>query len=145
MGITASIVATLAVAQGVVQSQAVKAQNKAQSKAARIERRISEIENARRARRAIAQQRIQQANIVAGAQEAGIGGSSAAVGAAGSVGAKTAGAIGGVNTISAGRFAQSVALQKGFRDASKLQSIGSILGGAQNAAGAFGQFRLAKK
>ena len=145
MAVTGSVIAAATIGSAIFQGKAIKAQNKAQAKSARIERRLAEIENARRARRAIAQSRIQQADITAASELAGIGGSSAAVGAAGSVASKTAGAVGGAADITAGRFAQSVALQKGARDSAKFQQVASLFQATSSLASAFGSFKLADK
>jgi len=68
----AAAAAAAAVGGVAMQHQQAQAVERGQKKEARIERRISAIENARRARRAVAQARLQRAELEAGGASAGL-------------------------------------------------------------------------
>lgn len=107
----AALVAT--VVGGAQQRKASQAQKRAGRRAALAERRQAEIENARQARKAIAQRRVEQARIIASAANEGSGleGSSAVRGAVGSLSSSTAGEIGAANT----RLASSIYISDQIR------------------------------
>tara|TARA_Y100000114_G_scaffold50443_1_gene46037 strand:+ start:1693 stop:2169 length:477 start_codon:yes stop_codon:yes gene_type:complete len=134
MALTASIVAAVsAVGSGVAQNRAQKAQNKAQKRAAELERANARIQQQREVRKAIAQSRIQRAEILASAEAENSGSNSAVQGAVGALQSDTATAVGSSNVNLASRTGQSRALQRGATKsvqygtiASGFQAIGSI-------------------
>jgi hypothetical protein len=136
MGITAAV---FAVAGTAMQYKAAQAQNKAQDRAAKMERRAAEIENVRRARRGVAERRIQQAEILQGAAATGMRGSSAVSGAVGSLTTQTASSIGAANTQLAANIGANRALIKGAKTAGMYNTLGSLFqaGSGLASSGAF--------
>lgn len=103
-------------------------------KAQRFERRKAELENAKNARRAIAQRRIQQADILASNEATGTRSNSAVSGAVGSLTTQTAANTGFANTGLAG----SIGVNSSLRAANRQTAIfGNIAQGFDVASQAF--------
>ena len=131
--IAAVVAAVAAVGSAVSSRQSAKKTFEAEEKARDIEIRGAEIDRARRARRAIAAARIQQAEIIAATQTQNQGGNSAVIGAVGSLSTQTAANIGAGNTQLATSIASSGRRLLGANQARRLndvaggfQAIGSI-------------------
>lgn len=122
MAVTGAIAAVgSALASGISAHQ----QASAQKKAARAQRRSAEMENARRARRAIAERRMREAELLQAGASEGIRSSSAIQGAVGSLRTQTAANIGHANTQLAGDMIANRALVRGARRAATFDSIAS--------------------
>lgn len=122
------IAASAAVDQGVRNIKAQKAEKKANKRANRIQQRTAELENQRNARRAIAQRRIQQAELISSAQSTNVGSNSSVTGAVGSLQTQTAANIGFANTQLAGQVATSNVLLRGTAQANRQRAIGAASG-----------------
>ncbi len=131
-----SVVGAVAAVGGTAASIAsTNAQRKAQKKEGKIQRRVAEIENVRQARRAVAQRRVQQANLIAQSQVSNQTGSNSAVqGAVGSLSTQTAANIGASNTRLAGDLARFHVLSQGARTAGRFNNIAAGFGGLGNLA-----------
>ena len=123
--------AVIAVGSAFATHKGVQAQRKAQKREANVQRRMAEIENVKRARRAIAQRRIQEAELIQAGVSEGIRNSSGISGAVGSLRTQTASNIGAANTQLAGSIAANRALLRGARQAGNWGTVAS----AFNAAG----------
>lgn len=118
MATTAFIVtAAAAVGSTVASIRATNAQVAAQKKEARIQQRVSQIESVRRARRAVAQRRIQEAELLQAGATEGARTSSSISGAVGSLRTQTGANIGAANTRLAGDIAANRALITGANKA----------------------------
>jgi len=104
----------------------VQAQNQAQERAAKIQNRQASLENQRRARRAVAQRRIMQADMIQSTETMGARSSSALQGAVGSLQTQTAANIGAANTQLAGDIGMNRALIHGARNAAQWDTIGGV-------------------
>jgi len=138
-----AVAAGAAVAGGVAQHQQAQAINRAQKKQGRIERRIAAIENARRARRAIAERRVQQADIQAQAANSGTNmeSSSAIRGAVGSLTTQTAANIGAARTRAAASFASQRAGERGAQQAATFGTYANMFNSLGNIATTFGTYK----
>lgn len=133
--------AALTVVGAGAQFVATQSQVKAQKKEARIQRAISQIEANRRARRAVAERRIQQAELLAQANASNQGVNSAVSGAVGSLSTQTAANIGAANTRLAAETFQNNVLLRGARRASLFGTIASGAGALSSVAGTAAQLR----
>lgn len=130
MATTAFVVSGLATAGSAISSyRAASAQNDAQKKEARAQRRTAELENVRQARRAVAAQRLQAAEIEQAAASEGVRSSSGVAGAVGSLQTQTASNIGAANTRLAGQVAANRALVTGARRARRFNTAGDVFAG----------------
>lgn len=134
MAVTGSVIAAATVVGTVAEHRATKAQLKAQKREARINRRTASIENVRRARRAVAQRRIQEAEILQAGATEGVRASSGIAGAVGSLRTQTAANIGAANTQLAGSIAANNALIRGSRAASRYGTVASVAGATKDLA-----------
>ena len=140
----AAIAAVTAVASTGASVVASQKQQKAEKKARSTERQTAAIENARRVRRAIAERRIRQAEIISAAENQGVGiQSSSPIGAVGALGSDTASQIGGLNTLVAGNQLTSDFRFQGAKQFAKYQGISNILGTASQLSFAGSQFARA--
>lgn len=122
MGIQAGILAALTVSTA-VQVRANRVQNETQEKAAEFDRAGARIEAQRQNRKAIADRRVRQAELIAQSQAQNTGGNSAVSGAVGSLSSDTASEIGSANTALAVQLGQSRLLQRGTSEGVRLQNI----------------------
>ena len=135
--------AVASIAGGVASHKQAQATNKAQEKQGRIERRIAAIENARRARRAVAEQRVQRASLEAQAanSDTGMESSSAVRGAVGSLATQTASNIGASNTRLAASFAAQRAGERGAERAATFGTYANMFNSISDIAGTFGMYK----
>lgn len=98
-------------------------QNQAQKDAAKIQQRQAALENARRARRAVAERRLLQAEIVQNSASQNVRGSSSVAGATGSLSTQTAANIGGATTYMAGDMGINRRLVAGASRAARWDTI----------------------
>lgn len=117
------------------QSKAQKAIRKGEKEAAAIKQRSAELENQRRARRAIAARRVQQAELIAAAQITNAGGLNSGVsGAVGSLGTQTAANVGAANTSFAADVGAQSALFRRQKQADKYNTNAAYAGVVSNLA-----------
>lgn len=100
-----------------------QAQNEAQEKARKFDNRKAQIENARRARRAVAERRMMQAELIQNTETMGARNSSSTLGQVGSLQTQTAANIGAANTQLAGDWGINHALTMGARTAAKWDTV----------------------
>lgn len=137
----ATVISTVAgVGSAAAGYRATQEQNKAERRARDIDRRQAALENARQRRLAIAQRRIQEAEIGQLAESQGVAGSSSVAGARGALLSDTASNIGFANTQIASNTLRADTLGRGYGRAAQLQSFGNTLGGIGNASAGFGSF-----
>ncbi len=110
-------------------AQAQKAQRKAERKTADIQNRSAELENQRNARRAIAQRRVQQSELIAAAQVSNTGANSAVAGAVGSLTTQTAANIGFASQQLAADRASQYQLFRGAKKAGRHMTNAGIASG----------------
>lgn len=130
----------LAVSTGLSFVAAQKAR-KAEEKRFEIEQRTAEVDRARRVRRAIADARIQRAEIEASAAAQTQGTNTAVSGALGSLQTDTAGNIGAFNTQFAGQTFAAETVSRSNRAVANLQSFASLFGGGSQLLGGLSQQR----
>ncbi len=106
--------------------KAQQAQNEAQEKAAKIQQRQAALENERRARRAIAERRMVQAELIQNTATMDARGSSAMSGAVGSLSTQTAANIGAARTNLAGDVGINRALISGARTAARWNTVAGV-------------------
>jgi ABC-type sugar transport system ATPase subunit len=147
MGVSAAVAATAAVVSSVATMQAQKAQNQAQEKAAKIQQRQAALETQRRARRAVAERRILQAEMQQSAFAQNQGGNSALSGAVGSLQTQTAANIGAARTNLAGEIGMNRALISGARSAARWNTVAGVASAVSSVASTpqFGQWTGAMK
>lgn len=120
----AALIAAVAAVVGVgAQMKATSEQNEAQRDAAKIQQRQAALENARRARRAVAEQRLLRAELIQNAATMDARTSSSTAGATGSLATQTAANIGAASTQLAGDVGINTALIRGARESAKWNTI----------------------
>ena len=134
MAVTTAVIASVsAVSSGVAGALSASAANKAQRKAGKLERAQAQINQNREIRRAIAAKRLQQAELLQGAEALGTRTNSAVSGAVGSLSTQTAANIGFSNTQFGTQRAQSTILQSGATRAARFGGVSSLFGGISSA------------
>jgi len=137
----ATVISTVAgVGSAAASYRATQEQNKAERRSRDIDRRQAALENARQRRLAIAQRRIQEAEIGQLAENQGVAGSSSVAGARGALLSDTASNIGFANTQVASNQLRADTLGAGYARSARLQSFGNTLGGIANTAQGAGTF-----
>lgn len=109
---------------------ATQEQVKAEKKRAKTQRRTQELARVKENRRAIAQRRVQEAEIIQGGEASGTRTNSAVSGAVGSLRSTTAGNIGFANTQFAGNTLASRQSERGMRNAARLGTFANVAGTA---------------
>jgi len=138
--VLAAVTAISAIGGGVATAVASKKRNKAESRARKIEQAAASLENQRRIRRAIAQRRIQEAEIQSLGVDQGVQGSSSIAGARSSLVTQTGANIGAARTQFGAEQGRANVLASGYRKGAKYDSFGSILGSVGQASQGLGGF-----
>lgn len=124
---------------------AQKKQNEAQEKAAKLQQAGARIENMHRARRAIAERRMMQAELEQSVASQGARTSSSLQGATGSLSTQTAANIGFNNTTLATDIGVNNALVSGAREAARWNTFAGVADAASTGMGWYGNRLTAKK
>lgn len=136
MGATVAVVTTV-VGAAAAQQQQRKAAG-AEKKAAKIQRGQQAQEEAQQTRQQIRQERIRRAQILASAENTGVGGSSSASGSVGALQANTGSNIAFTRGQTKAADARSRQLQKSADFSRRANSISSITGAVSSGLSAFG-------
>lgn len=138
--ITTAISTVASLGAGVAQQRAINEQNKAERRSRQLEQRQAALENARRRRQALAQQRIRAAEITQAGENQGIAGSSTVAGARGALVTQTASNIGFSQTQEAFNRNRAATLESGYQSAARFASFGNALGSISTASNRVGSF-----
>ena len=129
--------ATAAVGSAVMSNQAQSEQNKAQKRAAQLERANARLQQQKDARQRVAQRRRQRAELIASSFSENTGANSAVTGQAGAIQSDLASNIGASQRDLAARTGQSLVLQRGASRAARYGSLANTFGAISSASGAF--------
>lgn len=133
---TAAVIAAIAAVVGTgATMMATKASNEAQEQASKIQQRQAALENSRRARRAVAERRMMQAELIQNSATQDARTSSSMSGATGSLSTQTAANIGAANTWLAGDVGMNKALISGARTAARWNTVAGVASAAGSIAG----------